>query len=451
MGEVYKATDARLDRTVAIKVLPEHVAADLDLKRRFERETRTVAALNHPHICTLHDIGSQDGVDFLVMEYLDGETLAQRLEKGALPLDQALTVAIEIADGLDKAHRQGIVHRDLKPGNIMLTKTGTKLLDFGIAARLASAEVETLTRSTATVGEMGQVAGTLPYMSPEVLRGEAPDARSDIWALGAVLYEILAGSRPFSGNSVVALASAIQLDEPPGLPERATPSVRRIVHRCLAKEPNQRYQGAGEVRAALEAARPTSAGVVPGFQRRSPLEDEDREAFCNELCRLGLRCPWSCSSSSPWWCGGCRAPGMDTSAVPQIDSIAVLPLANLSGDPDEDFFADGMTEALIGDLSKVGSLTVVSRTSVMGYRDTTRSLPEIAQELGVDAVVEGSVQRSGDRIRITARLIHAGDQRSLWTERYDRAVQDVLTLQSDMARTIVEQVQARLTPEEEER
>ena len=448
MGEVYKGTDTRLGRTVAIKVLPEHVASDPDLKRRFEREARTVAALNHPHICTLYDIGTQDGIDFLVMEYLDGETLAQRLEKGALPLDQALAVAIEIADALDKAHRQGIVHRDLKPGNIMLTQAGAKLLDFGIAARLASAELETMTRSTATLAETGEIAGTLPYMAPEVLRGEAPNARSDLWALGVVLHEMLAGSRPFTGSSIVALTSAIQLDDPPGLPARVTPSVRRIVRRCLAKDVNHRYQGAGEVCVALETARSTSwdgaaaSASVPESRRQ--IRSQHRVARLVAAVSVVMLIVFALV----WWM---RTPVMETDGVPQVDSIAVLPLANLSADPAEDFFADGMTEALIGDLSKVGSLTVISRTSVMQYRETTRSLPEIAEDLGVDAVVEGSVQRVGDRVRITARLINAADQRSLWTESYERATQDVLTLQSEMARTIAEQVQARLTPEEEAR
>ena len=206
MGEVYKATDTRLDRTVAIKVLPEHVAQDPDLKQRFEREARTVAALNHPHICTLHDIGNQDGIDFLVMEYLDGETLQQRLERGALPLDQALTVAIEIADALDKAHRQGIVHRDLKPGNIMLTKAGAKLLDFGLAKLRKLGTVGTETFSAATTQSEpatahGTLLGTLPYMAPEQLEGKEADTRTDIFAFGAVVYEMVTGKRPFSGTS----------------------------------------------------------------------------------------------------------------------------------------------------------------------------------------------------------------------------------------------------------
>ena len=210
MGEVYKATDTRLDRTVAIKVLPEHVAADPDLKQRFEREARTVAALNHPHICTLHDIGNQDGIDFLVMEYLDGETVAQRLEKGALPLDQALQIAIEIADALDKAHRQGIVHRDLKPGNIMLTKGGAKLLDFGLAKLRKPGVVGTETFFAATtlsepLTARGTLLGTLPYMAPEQVEGREADARTDIFAFGSMVYEMVTGNRAFTGESQASL------------------------------------------------------------------------------------------------------------------------------------------------------------------------------------------------------------------------------------------------------
>ena len=217
MGEVYKARDTRLDRTVAIKVLPEQVAADPDLKQRFEREARTVAALNHPHICTLYDIGKEGETDFLVMEYLDGQTLAQRLEKGALALDQALTVAIEIADALDKAHRQGIVHRDLKPGNIMLTKAGAKLLDFGLAklrpVEQTSGVSAMATQSAALTGE-GKILGTLQYMAPEQLEGKEADHRTDIFAFWATVYEMVTGQKAFTGESQASLIGAILKDEP---------------------------------------------------------------------------------------------------------------------------------------------------------------------------------------------------------------------------------------------
>ena len=257
MGEVYKATDTRLDRTVAIKVLPEHVAADPDLKQRFEREARTVAALNHPHICTLHDIGNQDGIDFLVMEYLDGETVAQRLEKGALPLDQALQVAIEIADALDKAHRQGIVHRDLKPGNIMLTKAGAKLLDFGLA-KLKPPEqagaLSALPTQPANLTQEGSILGTFQYMPPESLEGQEADARTDIFAFGAVVYEMVTGRKAFEGKSQASLIAAIMHVDPPAMSSlqvMSPPALDQIVKTCLAKDPERRWHSTGDIERQL--------------------------------------------------------------------------------------------------------------------------------------------------------------------------------------------------------
>ena len=261
MGEVYKATDTRLDRTVAIKVLPEHVANDPDLKQRFEREARTVAALNHPHICTLYDIGKEGEIDFLVMEYLDGQTLAQRLEKGALPLDQALTVAIEIADALDKAHRQGIVHRDLKPANIMLTKAGAKLLDFGLAKLKPADQVGGLsamaTQSAGLTGE-GKILGTLQYMAPEQLEGKEADHRTDIFAFGATVYEMVAGQKAFSGESQASLIAAIldRVPVPMATLQSVTPErLDEIVKTCLAKDPDDRWQSARDLGREVQGIR----------------------------------------------------------------------------------------------------------------------------------------------------------------------------------------------------
>ena len=259
MGEVYKARDTRLDRTVAIKVLPEYVASDPELKQRFEGEARTISSLNHPHICTLHDVGSQDGVDFLVMEHLEGETLAERLTKGALSLDQALRTAIEIADALDKAHRQGIVHRDLKPGNIMLTKTGAKLLDFGLAklrppgAPGAVGLTEAPTVSSPLTGT-GSILGTFQYMAPEQLEGREADARTDIFAFGAVVYEMVTGKRAFEGKSQASLISAIMSSEPPPMGQLqpvTPPALDRLVGVCLAKFPDDRWQTARDLHREL--------------------------------------------------------------------------------------------------------------------------------------------------------------------------------------------------------
>ena len=259
MGEVYKARDTRLDRTVAIKVLPEHVGSDRDLKQRFEREAKTISSLNHPHICTLYDIGSQDGIDFLVMEHLEGETLAQRLKKGPLPLDQALQVAIEIADALDKAHRQGIVHRDLKPGNIMLTKAGAKLLDFGLAKlrKPGSVGAETISAAT-TLSEpltaRGTLLGTLPYIAPEQVQGKDTDARTDLFAFGAVVYEMVTGRRVFKGDNQASLIAAILDAQPPSLStlDPVTPTaLDHLVTRCLAKDADDRWQTARDLHEQL--------------------------------------------------------------------------------------------------------------------------------------------------------------------------------------------------------
>ncbi len=268
MGEVYNATDTRLDRTVAIKVLPEHVAADPDLKQRFEREARTVAALNHPHICTLFDIGREGETDFLVMEYLDGETLAQRLEHGALPLDQALQIAIQIADALDKAHRQGIVHRDLKPGNIMLTTAGAKLLDFGLAKLRNPGPRGGDAFSDATTLDEPQTArgtlmGTLPYMAPEQVEGKETDARTDLFAFGAVVHEMVTGRRAFSADTQAGLIGAIlERDTSPlsAVQPLASPALDTAIQRCLRKDPEERWQDARDLVFELERI---AAGQAP--------------------------------------------------------------------------------------------------------------------------------------------------------------------------------------------
>src|ERR1700730_985264 len=269
MGEVYRARDIRLDRTVAIKVLPSHLSSNLDLKQRFDREARAISSLNHPRICTLHDVGHQDGVDFLVMEYLEGETLAQRLKKGSLPLKETLQIGIEVCEALDKAHRAGIVHRDLKPGNVMLTKNGAKLMDFGLAkaaaAGLSSASSNTPLLSAAqTMSEAspmsplttaGAMIGTIQYMAPEQIEGKAADARSDLFALGSVLYEMATGKRPFEGKSQISVASAI-LEKDPELMRTLKPltpaAFERVVSSCLAKNPEDRFQNAHDVRLDLE-------------------------------------------------------------------------------------------------------------------------------------------------------------------------------------------------------
>ncbi|HVG83004.1 MAG TPA: protein kinase, partial [Vicinamibacterales bacterium] len=282
MGEVYKARDTRLDRTVAVKVLPEHVATDPELRQRFEREAKTLAALSDPRICPIHDVGQQDGIDFLVMEYLEGDTLAQRLSKGALPLDHALRIGIEIADALNKAHRKGIVHRDLKPGNVMLTKRGATLLDFGLAklhpvgAPAAMALSAALTANSPLTGA-GNLLGTFQYMAPEQLEGQEADARTDIFAFGAMVYEMVAGKKAFEGNTQASLIGAILKDTPPPLSSRqplAPAALDYLVTRCLAKDPDGRWQSAADVGIQLEWIKNTPAASAregPAGDHRSRL------------------------------------------------------------------------------------------------------------------------------------------------------------------------------------
>ena len=277
MGEVYKATDTRLDRTVAIKVLPSHVSDNPQVRERFEREARTISQLNHPHICTLHDVGRENGVDFLVMEHIEGETLADRLQKGPLPVEEALQQAIEIADALDKAHRQGVVHRDLKPGNIMLTKAGAKLLDFGLAKTGVAGSGPDLS-GLATEGkpltEQGAILGTFQYMAPEQLEGKEADARTDIFAFGAVLYETLTGQRAFHGKSQASLITSIMGSDPPpisSLQSMTPPLLDHVVKRCLAKDPDERWQSASDLMRELKwiTGEGSSTTVLPSAKARS--------------------------------------------------------------------------------------------------------------------------------------------------------------------------------------
>ncbi len=419
MGEVYRARDTRLGRTVAIKVLSESVASDPAFRRRFDREGKTISSLNHPHICALYDVGEQDGVRYLVMEHVEGATLAEKLGRdGALPVDDAARYATQIADALEAAHEKGIVHRDLKPGNVMLTKSGCKVLDFGIATYAANAGGEAATQSVAGTA-VGSIAGTLPYMSPEALRGSPADARSDVWALGVLLQEMVTGRRPFRGETAADVTSATLRDQPVRLSDGSPEWLVAVVGRCLAKDPNRRFQRAGEVRAALETSS-AATGVA-----------------------LAIAIGWGLRDG--------RTPDpLPPSAGSPITSLAVLPLDNSSGDPDQEYLSDGMTDTLRAELAKIRSVRVISRTSVMTYKDTARPrLPEIARALGVDAIVEGSVARAGDEVRVTAQLIRGVTDETLWAESYQRDISDVLSLQSEIVRAIGREIQVVLSPDVE--
>ena len=470
MGEVFRATDTRLSRQVAIKVLPTGVAFDQQVRARFAREARAVAALTHPHICTLYDVGRHDQVDFLVMEYLQGDTLAGRLAAGRLSLDESLTYAIEIASALDHAHRHGIVHRDLKPANVMLTPSGAKLLDFGLAKFRPIANVSvrepdltasrTLVDRAEPIGrelsadddtdmtDQGTILGTIRYMAPEQIVGNDLDARSDLFSLGALVFEMLTGRRAFDGDSAASVRTAILEHDPPPvstLQALLPPAMDDIVRRCLAKHPNDRWQKASEVVRDLKLVTESLVQI-----RTQPVPSAVSKR--NRLWK------WSAGSLvatvmgvATWGAAGGfhRSPMMDSSD--RIRSLAVLPLANLSGDPEQIYLADGMTEQLIADLATIGRLRVISSMSVKGYKDAAKPAPAVARELRVDAIIEGSVVRANDKVRITAKLIRGVTGEIIWAQSFERDLRDVLVLQREVARAITAKVDITLTPQEQAR
>ena len=374
MGEVYRARDTRLDRVVAVKVLPAHVAQDAQARERFEREARAVAALNHPHICAIYDIGTSEDVDFLVMEYVDGVTL-----RGPMSSREALRVAMQMASALAAAHRQGILHRDIKPGNAIMTATGVKLLDFGLAKSMDVGP-------DVTVTEAGTVLGTVAYMSPEQAEGRRLDVRSDIFSFGAVLYELLSGSRAFPGTTTAQVLSAVLRDQPP--PLWPFSPLEPIVRKCLAKQAGERYQTMDDVIHALELVVATPAKEPP--------------------------------------------------------SIAVLPFSSMSPDPDNEYFSDGIAEEIINALTQLDGLHVAARTSSFSFRGTSRDAGEIARRLNVRHLLQGSVRKAGSRVRVTAQLVDASNGYQIWSERYDRELADIFDVQDEIARAIVRRLKVAL-------
>ncbi len=434
MGVVYKAEDTNLGRLVALKFLPEDISQDRHAVERFRREARAASALNHPHICTIYEIEEHEGRPFLAMEFLEGQTLKHRIGGGALATEEVAKLGRQAAEALEAAHAKGIVHRDIKPANIFVTERGeAKVLDFGLAKLVQPASEVTAESLT----EPHAVSGTLPYMAPEQLRGQEVDARADIYALGAVLYEMATGTRPFREGVTTQLIDSILHKSPP-LPGRLnpdlSPKLEDIVLKCLEKEPENRYQSAKEL--AVDLRRLTdSSTIAPALPRprgRYGVAAGVIAAVLLVSVLVGLNV------------GDWRGRFLKRAAPGRIESLAVLPLVNLSGDPQQDYFADGMTEAVITEVAQISGLRVTSRTSVMQYKHTSKPLPEIARELGVDAVLEGSVQRSGGRVAITAQLIHAATDRHLWAQNYQREMSDVLALEREVAQNVAEEVGVKL-------
>jgi TolB-like protein/Flp pilus assembly protein TadD/predicted Ser/Thr protein kinase len=440
MGVVYAARDTHLSRLVAVKVLPRDAVTDRARRARFVREARSASALNHPNIVTVHDVAVEGDVDFIAMEYVDGKPLSEVIRDG-LSVAEAIPYATQIAAGLAAAHEAGIVHRDLKPANIMITRTGlVKLLDFGLAKLTEPRPDETTapTESLALRTEAGIVMGTAPYMSPEQAAGKPTDARSDIFAFGAVLYEMVTGRRAFDAPTDVETLGRVLKDDPRPAGELTRdlpPDLERVIDRCLRKDPERRAQHMGDVKLALEDISFPAARTT-------------------ETTRLTFR--------ALWWkvalaVGGVAVAtwlvvlgaGLVSNGPPAIERIAVLPLDNISGNPEQDYFANGMTEALINKLGRIGALRVTSRTSVMRYADQDEPpLRDIASALGVDAVVDGSAMRVGDEVRVTAHLVDARTDEVLWSDSYDRPLTDTLRLQSDIAQSIAEAIRVAVTPEE---
>ncbi len=435
MGEVYKARDSRLGRHVAIKT------ALGSFGERFEHEARTIAALNHPNICTIHDVGERDGIRYIAMELLEGATLQQRIDGQPMAPADAVEIALLAATGLEAAHAKGIIHRDIKPANIFLTGDGqVKIMDFGLAkftpeTSPANTQDETVALAEAALTMPGTAVGTVAYMSPEQARGEPLDARSDIFSFGAVLFEMLTGVRAFRGKTLAAQFDAI-LRQPLPPVRTLAPSVsaelERVVAKATEKDRALRYRTVAEMRHDLKRIQAHSPTME---KRKTPLKRTARRLWpaAAALVLAGI-------AGGVFW--------QTHSGAAPIRSIAVLPLETISAGS-EDYFTDGMTAELIDAMMRIHGWRIISRTSAMQYKNVHKRLLTIARELGVDAVVEGTVQRFGDRVRISARLIRVGaNEETLWQQSFDRDVRDVLDLQADVARSIADEIKVSVTPQE---
>ncbi|NHZ73504.1 MAG: protein kinase, partial [Nitrospirae bacterium] len=488
MGEVYLAEDLELGRRIALKVLPADLVSQPDRLERFRREAKTLAALNHPNIVTLHSVETADSeaqdpktpgpqdpgprpqdrrqehlasprvsntVHFLTMELVEGKTLSDSIRPGGLSAERIFELGIPLTDALASAHAKGIVHRDLKPGNVMVTSDGRiKVLDFGLAKLRPDFSIDGGTQmATEGITGEGRILGTVPYMSPEQIQGRSVDQRSDIFSLGVMLYEMAIGHRPFRGESSPDLISSILRDTPQRVDrvkEELPHHLARVIGRCMEKEPERRYQSAIDVRNELsDLSRELEAQSVLE-EHAAPTPDTGKPSMRGWL--MGIAAVVALlllASVMAFKLVKTRRPGAAVSETPAIRSLAVLPFDNLMRDPEQDYFVDGMHDALITDLAKISDLKVISRTSVMRYRASDKALPEIARELGVEALVEGSVLRADGQVRITAQLIDGTTDEHLWAESYDRDLENLLALLSEVARAIATEIEVELTPEEQ--
>jgi TolB-like protein/tetratricopeptide (TPR) repeat protein/predicted Ser/Thr protein kinase len=431
MGVVYKAADTKLKRAVALKFLPPELTHIPDIKERFIREAQAAAALDHPNICTVYEFDEDEEKSFISMAFIQGQNLKKKIESGPLDPGEALRIATQIAEGLQEAHKKGVVHRDIKSANIMLDeKNFAKIMDFGLARKTGGT----------LITKEGTAMGTIAYMSPEQARGEEVDFRTDIWSLGVVMYEMFGGQLPFKGQHEQAVLYSIRNDHPKPIadlcPKIPVP-LAQVISKALEKSPDKRYQRVEEL---LDDLKSISAGIMP---------DDIRVRL--RKARLHKRKRWL--SYAGISCFALLATvvtlSLFTGNAEAIGAVAVLPLENLTGNAGQDYFVDGATDELIGQLTKIGAWRVISRTTVMHYKGVSKPLPEIARELNVDAIVEGTFYEIGDSVRMSVKLIDVlPEEKNLWSQTYSRDKADVLLMYSEMARAIADRSQVSVTAEE---
>jgi len=457
MGVVWKALDTNLDREVAIKFLPEAFSDDRERLTRFEREAKLLASLNHPNIATIYGLHRDGKTSFLAMELIRGEDLARTMQRRPLQVTEALSVARQIAAALEATHERGVVHRDLKPANVYVTTGGeVKVLDFGIARSIDPTAMEHAeTEATAAKTQPGTILGTVSYMSPEQARAKPVDARTDLWSFGCVLYEMLTHRPAFQGETRWDKLAAVLREDPDwdAVPDTTPDAVRELLRRCLTKDADQRLADAGEARRVVEAALETftSPSGVPTIEEPSVDQPTPRRRIAPGLLVLALIAVASAIGFWAWRGGVSNVPGSSVAIDPH--SVAVLPFESVGGGEDNAAFTAGIHDDILNQIAKIGDLKVISRTSVAEYRGTSKNLKQIAAELGVAAVLEGSVQRAGNQVRINVQLIDATSERNLWAERYNRELttEGIFSIQSNIAEEIADALHATFSAEERRR